>query len=86
MFHENLVKTQMDENTDFFFSEFISTQCEVYSWSKLFTSPTFHYLNQQSLRLGPDVSYHFSAEYYGKYKQRKVKYEFINVVHQFSSF
>ena len=38
------------------------------------------------IKVGPDVSYHFSAEYYEKYKQRKVKYEFINVLHQFSSF
>ena len=38
------------------------------------------------IKVGPGVSYHFSAEYYEKYKQRKVKYEFINVLHQFSSF
>ena len=46
------------ENTDlwkcrfFFLTKFVSTQCEVISWSKLFTSPIFHYLNQRSLRLG----------------------------------
>ena len=30
----------------------VSIYLGVYSWSKLFTSPIFHYLNQRSLRLG----------------------------------